>query len=143
MTRPAAANANGTINSVKPVKSVGGWMTIHGFCSRSFRPCPSAGTKPGTCSIGASGNLSASVANVLTPMGSGPSLSPTTIDSRNAWHSATTAITMGANKTCASRAAPVRPGRVHHRIRRPPVAAVIIAQSMNEPSCPAQNDENV
>ena len=138
--RPATAKANGTISSVKPTNSVGGWITIQGFWSKSLRPCPSAGTKP-VWSAGASGNLSASVWNGLAPTSSGPSCRPTIIDSMNAWHSATTAIAGAPKSRAWSPTAPsVRP---LHRASTAPTAAVIMAHSRNEPSWPAQNDENV
>src|SRR5690606_21668783 len=98
-------------------------------------PCPSAGTPPAWRN-GASGDFSASVTNGEAPTARGPSLRPTTIESRNTWHSATTAIT-GASHGCRTAA------RRNHHSSAPPTAVVITIQRRNEPSCPAQNAENV
>ena len=142
-TSPATANANGTIKSVNPTKMVGGWIAFQGFWSRSLSPCPSAGTKPATWSIGASGNLSVSVTNGLAPTGSGPSRSPAIIESRNAWHSATTASTGPASTRRASRTGAPPSVRSDHRTSSPPTMVVIRIHSRNDPSWPAQNAENV
>ncbi len=118
-------------------------MVIQGFWSRSLSPWPSPGTKPGTCSMGESGNFSARVANGLAPMGTGPSRRPTIIESRNAWHSAVTASTGPPNWRRASTTGSPPSVRRLHRASSPPTTAVMITQSKNEPSCPAQNAENV
>jgi hypothetical protein len=39
-----AANANGTVNSVYPEYSIGGWIIMLGCRSRGLSPAPSAGT---------------------------------------------------------------------------------------------------
>ena len=120
-------------------------MVIQGFWRRSLRPWPSAGTNAGlAANIGASGNFSMSVVNGLAPMGMGPSLRPTIIESRKPWQSATTAIAGAPNvaRDC-SEMGPMFFVFVHQRTRRPPTTPVMMTHSRNEPSWPAQNAEKV
>src|ERR1700731_4869401 len=42
-----SANANGTENPTYPRYSIGGWITISGYCSSGFNPNPSCATGPG------------------------------------------------------------------------------------------------
>ena len=50
---PPMAWLNGTAMSAKPMKRIGGWMTIQKFCRSGFNPWPSAGSWP----IGSSGYI--------------------------------------------------------------------------------------
>ena len=91
-------------------------------------PDPSAGMKPGICSMGASGNFSASVAKGEAPMRSGPSCKPAIMEIRN--HCDPAMIVM----TGASQARFVR-------ISTRPRILIKRIQRRNDPSCPAQKDE--
>ena len=79
--------------------------------------------------MGASVNFSASSINGEEPISTGPNCSPTIIDSRKTWHSATTAITG------------VSYSRFTYEMSAPPTPHIIKIQSRKEPSCPAQNVE--
>src|SRR6476646_8695138 len=68
-TRPATsaptANAKGTVNSVYPEYSIGGWIIIDGCRSSGLSPLPSAGATP--TSNGDTANTSSAAKNVAKP----------------------------------------------------------------------------
>ncbi len=55
-----SANAKGTANPTYPRYSIGGWITISGYCSSGFSPKPSCGTAPLTSENGVAAKLSSS-----------------------------------------------------------------------------------
>ena len=46
MMSAPSAKAKGTVKPTYPRYSMGGWMTISGYCRRGFSPVPSAGSAP-------------------------------------------------------------------------------------------------
>ena len=96
-TRPPRRRRTGRSSRRTRRKASAGGSTIHGFCRRSLRPFPSAGTKPACCTIGASGNFSAQGHERRGPDRRSPSLSPTIIERRKSWQKATTVITGASN----------------------------------------------
>src|SRR3954466_8396536 len=67
MISAPSAKANGTEKPTYPRYSIGGWMTISGYCSSGFKPLPSSGGLPGSMANGCAAKFSSKRKKSWTP----------------------------------------------------------------------------